>query len=75
MQKDYTDLQRKFGEHVKQLREGLNLSLREVSANCELDHSNISKIERGLFNTQLSTIIELAKGLDIPAKKLLDFEY
>lgn len=72
--KDYTDLQIQFGLHLKGVRDSLGLTLREVAANCELDDSNISKIEQGHFNVQLSTLIELAKGLGIPAKRLLDFE-
>jgi transcriptional regulator with XRE-family HTH domain len=74
MQKDYTVIQKKFGDHLRKIRESKELSLRQVSYNCELDDSNISKIEHGKFNVTLATIIELAKGLDVPAKKLLDFE-
>jgi transcriptional regulator with XRE-family HTH domain len=73
-QKDYTDLQEKFGAYVQKIREHKGLSLRNVASNCELDSSNISKIERGFFNVRLSTIVELAKGLEIHPKKLLDFE-
>ncbi len=49
------------------------LSLRALAMNCDIDDSNISKIENGKFDVQLSTIIELAKGLDLPPKDLLDF--
>lgn len=74
MQKDYTTIQKKFGDHLRKIRESKELSLRQVAYNCELDDSNISKIEHGKFNITLATIIELAKGLEVPAKKLLDFE-
>lgn len=74
-QKDYSDLQIKFGNYVQKLRERKGLSLRDVATNCELDSSNISKIERGFFNVRLSTIVELAKGLEVHPKKLLDFEF
>jgi len=47
--------------------------LRAMARNCEIDDSNISKIENGKFDVQLTTIIELAKGLDIHPKDLLDF--
>ena len=46
----------------------------EVSMKCELDDSKISKIENGKFNIQLSTIFELAKGLEVEPKELLDFK-
>ncbi len=74
MQKNYSIIQAQFGEHLKKLREAKSLSLREMSYNCELDSSNISKIEHGKFNIGLATIVELAKGLNVHPKELLDFK-
>lgn len=73
MKTNSEDLQRKFGEKLRALREGKNLSLRGMAANCDLDDSQISKIENGKKNIQLSTIFELAKGLGVSPKDLLDF--
>jgi transcriptional regulator with XRE-family HTH domain len=56
------------------IREERNLSLRSLAAKCDLDDSQISKIENGKTNIQLSTIFELAKGLDVEPKALLDFK-
>jgi transcriptional regulator with XRE-family HTH domain len=64
----------KFGENLRKLRESKKLSLLKLSYNCSIDESKISKIEHGKHNVTLSTIIELAKGLEIQPKKLLDFE-
>ena len=72
-QKDYSDLQIRFGEHLQKIRTEKGLSLRKLATNCDLDDSYISKVENGKFNVQLSTIIELAKGLDIDPKDLLNF--
>jgi transcriptional regulator with XRE-family HTH domain len=55
------------------VRGNKGLSLRELSTKCELDSSQISKIENGTWDVQLSTIFELAKGLDVEPKDLLDF--
>ncbi|MCQ6957623.1 helix-turn-helix domain-containing protein [Mucilaginibacter aquariorum] len=74
MKGNYSILQQNFGKHLRFLREERSLSLRELSSRCELDSSKISKIENGKTNLQLSTIFELAKGLEIEAKKLLDFK-
>ena len=71
--KDYSDLKKKFGENLQKIRDQKKMSLRQLAANCELDDSNISKIEHGKFNITLSTIIELSKGLEIDPKRLLDF--
>lgn len=72
--KDYSILKTKFGTHVKKIRESKAYSLIEVDRNCDLDESNISKIENGKVNIQLSTIFELAKGLGVDPKDLLDFK-
>ena len=64
----------KFGENLRKLRESKKLSLLKLSYNCSIDESKISKIEHGKHNITLSTIIELARGLEIQPKKLLDFE-
>jgi transcriptional regulator with XRE-family HTH domain len=66
------ELQKLFGENLKRIREKKGLSLRDVASRCDLDNSNISKIENGQFNIQLSKIVELAKGLNIHPKELLD---
>ena len=67
-------LKTKFGENLRKLRESKKLSLLKLSYNCSIDESKISKIEHGKHNVTLSTIIELAKGLEVNPKKLLDFE-
>ncbi len=51
------------------------MSLLQLSYHCSVDESKISKIEHGRFNIKLSTIYELAKGLHINPKKLLDFDW
>ncbi len=68
------ELQKKFGERLKDIRQHKNLSLRGMAAACDLDDSQISKIENGKKNIQLSTIFELAKGLGIEPKELIDFK-
>ncbi|TDQ07115.1 helix-turn-helix domain-containing protein [Pedobacter metabolipauper] len=71
--KNHQELQDKFGENLRKIRDQKGLSLRAVAANCDLDDSNISKIENGKLNIQLSTIIELGKGLGIDPRDLLNF--
>lgn len=74
MKSNYIALQAAFGEKLRKIREEKGLSLRDLAAKCELYDSKISKIENGKYNIQLSTLFELAKGLDIEAKELLDFK-
>jgi transcriptional regulator with XRE-family HTH domain len=74
LKNDYTVLKEKFGLHIKKLRDDRKLPLREFATKCELDYSQISKIENGKTNIQLSTIFELARGLEVEPKELLDFK-
>lgn len=70
--KDSTELKKLFGENLKRLRKLKNLSLLDLDYRCDLNESNISKIENGKSDVQLSTMIELARGLGIHPKELLD---
>ncbi len=63
-----------FGKRLEHFRTEQKLSFRQLAQNCNLDHSDIRKIEKGKRNIQLSTILELAKGLGIQPKELFDFE-
>ena len=46
-----------------------------MAQHCNIDYSDISKIEKGKINIQLLTVFELAKGLNIHPKELFDFDF
>ncbi len=73
LRKDHSSIQLLFGENLQKIRNEKGLSLRALAAKCDVDDSKISKIENGKFNITLATIVELAKGLDVKPKDLLDF--
>ena len=73
-EKEIEILKKKFGKHLKEIRESKGLSLLRLSYNCSIDESKISKIEHGKHNITLATLVELARGLEVSPKKLLDFE-
>lgn len=65
----------KFGQHVKTIRIAKNLSQDEVVSNSyRITKGTISDIENGKRNLSFTTLIDLAKGLDVHPKELLDFE-
>jgi transcriptional regulator with XRE-family HTH domain len=74
-QKEINSAKEKFGENLQKIRLGKKLSLLRLSYNCSIDESNISKIEHGKFNVTLATILELAHGLEVHPKRLLDFDF
>ncbi|WP_417367329.1 helix-turn-helix domain-containing protein [Flavobacterium beibuense] len=64
-----------FGNHVRNLREKKGLSQDEVSTNSEkLSKATISDIERGKRNAATTTLIDLAKGLKVHPKEILNFD-
>mgnify|MGYP001253216829 FL=1 len=63
----------KFGENFGKIRQSKNLSFRSLSQKCDLDYADLNKIEKGKRNITLTTIIELAHGLDVHPKELFDF--
>lgn len=74
-QSDKINLKR-LGLNIKKLREAKGLSFRELSYACEIDHSKISKIEKGLINITFTTILQLSKALETTPSELLltDFD-
>ena len=67
------EMLRKFGQTLAKAREKKGLSLRELAALCDVDASEIHRFEHGQKNPTLATILDLAAGLEIDAKDLLDF--
>jgi len=63
----------KFGENLNKIRTSKKISYRQMAQRCDLDFSYISKIEKGQHNIQLTTILELAKGLEIKTQELFEF--
>jgi len=60
-----------FGRHLKKLRESKNLSQQELANLCDIEHSQISRIELGKINTTISTIFLIAASLEIDPAELV----
>jgi transcriptional regulator with XRE-family HTH domain len=68
------EFKKKFGEKLKEIRLRKKLSQRDLSSLCTIDNSDISRIESGAVDVQITTVRELAEALEVKAKELLDFE-
>lgn len=64
-----------FGSQLEKLRIKKDLSFRALAQRCDIDHSDISKIEKGQINIQIGTVMELARGLNVHPKELFDFKF
>ena len=63
-----------FGSHIRKLRLAKNLTYRKLATQCNIDYSNLRRIEQGKLNVTLVTIHELAKGLEISVSDLFIYE-
>lgn len=70
---NHRDLLKRFGIHLATLRKARNLSYRKLALLCDIDFADIKKYENGEINLTFFSLVELAKGLAIPIKDLMDF--
>ena len=61
------------GENIRKIREGRNLSQDDVVKACDVTKGNLSMIENGNKDFYFTTLLEIAKGLGVEAKELLNF--
>lgn len=66
---------KKFAAQLSKLRKKKGLSVRELSSRCDVDYGKISKLENSKANLTLTTLIELAEGLEVHPKVLLDIDF
>jgi len=48
--------------------------MRNLALQADMEYSQLSKIERGVINTTISTVYALSEALDIPMKEFFDFK-
>ena len=65
----------KFAAQLIKLRMQKGLSQRELSSRCDVDYGKISKLENNKANLTLTTLIELAEGLEVHPKEMLDINF
>jgi transcriptional regulator with XRE-family HTH domain len=61
-----------FGDNVRRFRKEHKLSQKELADLCDVDTITISRIERNISNTTISTIAIIANALGIEPSKLLE---
>ncbi len=66
------DIKIAFGKVLKEIRKEKHISQERLALEAELDRSYLSKLETGVYQPSLSTLIAIAKVLDIRAGLLVD---
>ena len=64
---------KEFGKNLKKIGESKGYSLRSLSYECNIDYSDIGKIERGETNITLLTFFQLAEALKVPPSELVSY--
>jgi transcriptional regulator with XRE-family HTH domain len=64
------DITARFGRRVRELRKAKGRSQEAFAADCGLDRTYISGIERGRRNVSLRNIEVIAKALDVSISQL-----
>jgi len=63
-----------FGKNLRKIRKSKDFTQQDLANDIGVEISQISRIERGIINTSISTTNSLAKALNIKVSELFVFE-
>ena len=61
---------KEFGKNLQKLREAKGLSTRQFAYEAEISHSSVGRLEAGLSNPTLTTLIKIAEALEVDLNTL-----
>ncbi len=67
-------MNKKAGQRIIEIREKKHWSQSDLARACGKDRQAIEKIENSKVNPTLYTLYEIAQALEVPLKKLVDFD-
>jgi HTH-type transcriptional repressor of puuD len=66
------DVRERFAINLRTERQRLALTQESLSERCDIDTSEVSRLERSMRDPKLGTIVKLARALEISPAQLLD---
>jgi transcriptional regulator with XRE-family HTH domain len=66
------DIAKKLGKRIAGLRKIKKFSQADLSYEAEIDLSTLSRLERGILNVTLETLVSIAKVLKVDIKDLFE---
>ena len=72
MKKRAQQIQKRFGERLRELRKSKGLSQEALALACDLDRTYIGGVERGERNISLINIHKVADALGVNARELFN---
>lgn len=70
---DKEQLKKKLGQRIIELRSQKSWSQSDLARASSKDRQAIEKLENGKVNPTIYSLLEIAKALEVPLKKLVDF--
>ncbi len=68
------DLSKILGNRIRKLREERNISQQTLAEMCNIEKSNMARIEAGRTNPTLLTMYKISSALKISLAELVDFD-
>jgi len=63
-----------FGKNLQKLREAKGFSTRQFADEAEISHSSVGRLEAGLSNPTMTTLIKIAEALEVDLNSLVHFK-
>ena len=61
-----------FGKNLRAARKKLDLTQEQVAERCGVQAGEVSRMERGLRDPKVSTVVKLAAAVEVAPGRLLD---
>lgn len=61
-----------FGDNLRRLREAAGITQMDLADRCEMHFTAISRLERGLRDPRLTTLVKLARALGVAVTDLVE---
>jgi len=68
------ELSKILGDRIRKLREEKNISQQNLAELCNVEKSNMARIEAGRTNPTLHTMFKISSSLKITLAELVDFD-
>lgn len=68
----YEEIIRSIAKKIKEIRQSKGLSVQEVAYRCDIERSNLSRLEAGKTNMTIKTLCIICTALNIKLSDLID---
>mgnify|MGYP003288520042 CR=1 FL=1 len=68
----YEEIIRSIAKKIKEIRQSKGLSVQEVAYRCDIERSNLSRLEAGKTNMTIKTLCIICTALNIKLSDLIE---